>query len=558
MKAKQAKSGSSTGADIAGSGPSASAPRPPSSPFAWLKENVEALVVAVILALIIRHFSVEAFEIPTGSMANTLLGIHARLDCPNCPTGFDVALQTDTSSGELSVRYAPALLCREECPNPKCTLGVHAPGPGGSVVCGSCRTRFQASTAKCKQGRALPLAVRCPICHHRYNALVEDSNYIGGHKILVDKFAYYVGKPRRWDVIVFGFDPWKNYIKRLIGLPGERINIWDGDIYVDGKVERKSRRPAVQESLWTRIADSDVPEMGLAPLQGTRVEAWGEIAPDGAGRKLGGGKNAAWNGTTLRWSLNAPGDLAILEYQRGFDNYCPYNLNSGLASEPPGIQVGDKRVTFTARIAATTQGTWRGESWIGAEIRDGDYTFQLRVPVGGPGDARKTVLERLRGPGAPADWKPMVAEAPRTLAVGQEATIVLANADDRVSASLDGEELFALEYTSLPEGSSLAQPPPEPGQQQAAHHVRLIASGIQAELRSIRVDRDMYYIPSAYRRSWEGIQLGPGEYLAMGDNAPSSSDGRYWGSVPEKNLMGRALCVFWPAWPTNFQCQFIR
>ena len=43
----------------------------------------------------------------------------------------------------------------------------------------------------------------------------------------------------------------------------------------------------------------------------------------------------------------------------------------------------------------------------------------------------------------------------------------------------------------------------------------------------------------------------------MGDNAPSSSDGRYWGAVPEKNLMGRALCVFWPAVP-RFEWKFIR
>ncbi|MBI4601663.1 MAG: S26 family signal peptidase [Planctomycetes bacterium] len=91
-----------------------------------------------------------------------------------------------------------------------------------------------------------------------------------------------------------------------------------------------------------------------------------------------------------------------------------------------------------------------------------------------------------------------------------------------------------------------------------AHHVRLIASGIQAELESIRVHRDMYYIPLRHMTPWRGIQLGPGEYFAMGDNAPSSSDGRYWGSIPEKNLMGKALLVFWPGWPTNFQWKFIR
>ena len=35
-------------------------------------------------------------------------------------------------------------------------------------------------------------------------------------------------------------------------------------------------------------------------------------------------------------------------------------------------------------------------------------------------------------------------------------------------------------------------------------------------------------------------------YFAMGDNSYNSSDSRYWGSVPEQNLMGTALFVYWP------------
>jgi signal peptidase I len=60
------------------------------------------------------------------------------------------------------------------------------------------------------------------------------------------------------------------------------------------------------------------------------------------------------------------------------------------------------------------------------------------------------------------------------------------------------------------------------------------------------------------RGYWEGIQLGPHEYLALGDNGPSSSDGRAWGYVPEKNLMGQAFAVFWPGLPWNFRWKFIR
>lgn len=45
------------------------------------------------------------------------------------------------------------------------------------------------------------------------------------------------------------------------------------------------------------------------------------------------------------------------------------------------------------------------------------------------------------------------------------------------------------------------------------------------------------------------VQLGDKQYMAMGDNSPESSDSRYWGPVPEQNLVGPALFVYWPFLP---------
>ena len=55
-----------------------------------IKETIESILVAFILAFIFRAFVVEAFVIPTGSMAPTLLGAHQRFVCPDCGYQFDV------------------------------------------------------------------------------------------------------------------------------------------------------------------------------------------------------------------------------------------------------------------------------------------------------------------------------------------------------------------------------------------------------------------------------------------------------------------------------------
>src|SRR3972149_6561028 len=49
-----------------------------------LRENIESIAFAIAIAFAIRYFVVEAFKIPTGSMAPTLLGEHKDVKCPNC------------------------------------------------------------------------------------------------------------------------------------------------------------------------------------------------------------------------------------------------------------------------------------------------------------------------------------------------------------------------------------------------------------------------------------------------------------------------------------------
>lgn len=63
-----------------------------------------------------------------------------------------------------------------------------------------------------------------------------------GDQLLVDKISYRFAEPERYDIVVFELkdDPSTHYIKRVIGLPGETVQILDGVIYIDGQVVEES------------------------------------------------------------------------------------------------------------------------------------------------------------------------------------------------------------------------------------------------------------------------------------------------------------------------------
>jgi len=59
---------------------------------------------------------------------------------------------------------------------------------------------------------------------------------IGDH-ILVNKAAYYFSKPKRGDIIVFEYplEPEKDFIKRVIGVPNDKIKMVDKKVYINSK-----------------------------------------------------------------------------------------------------------------------------------------------------------------------------------------------------------------------------------------------------------------------------------------------------------------------------------
>ena len=63
-----------------------------------------------------------------------------------------------------------------------------------------------------------------------------------GDHLIVDKISYRFGEPQRYEIVVFPYRYEKNtyYIKRIIGLPGETIQIKDGQILIDGETYQEN------------------------------------------------------------------------------------------------------------------------------------------------------------------------------------------------------------------------------------------------------------------------------------------------------------------------------
>ena len=84
-----------------------------------------------------------------------------------------------------------------------------------------------------------------------------------GERIFVNKLIYY-GLPgiERGDIVVFWFpnDPTKSYIKRVIGLPGETVQVRAGRIFVNGK---ELQEPYLENAL--NVAASDEPPVYVKP-----------------------------------------------------------------------------------------------------------------------------------------------------------------------------------------------------------------------------------------------------------------------------------------------------
>lgn len=116
-----------------------------------------------------------------------------------------------------------------------------------------------------------------------------EPNLHHGEFVIVSKVNYKLGEPERGDVVVFDFprNITQEYIKRIIGLPGDQIIIKDGQVYVNGEalVEPYLKMEPQYEGEWVveenelfvlgdnRNNSSDSHNWGMVPMENVVGEA---------------------------------------------------------------------------------------------------------------------------------------------------------------------------------------------------------------------------------------------------------------------------------------------
>ncbi len=524
-----------------------------------VKETVISLVISFVMALVFRSYVVEAFIIPTGSMAPTLLGAHMRF-------------QSEQSGNTWTVN--PWYYANEETPFSTQGQGQHGLPTATDPMSTSRINPFRVG------GRPTPTppfgSMPTP----------QSMPLRAGDRILVQKYLYELFPPRRFDVVVFKNPELstQNFIKRLIGLPNEQIWIVDGDVFTrpieksaDDAVTPKgawaiARKPdRIQETLWRPVFSSEFAPLNperdgkrwfASPWKGVRWETEGrrDYRCDSAERST-----LAWDAST--WPIT---------------DWVPYNEFPGKLLDMRGVQlfpVADLRMS--AGINPDAEGLQAS-----ATIEALGHEFQ-----GFLGNGLAAIRMRPVMPAAaeqPA-WVDLATATFTGFEPGRVANVEFWHFDQSLELRVDGEVLLRAEYSwdpserllhatgrraeELTDTSNSGNPLPLAETYAGTRpSVRWDFTGSSLTLHRVALARDIYYEAARFLRGGWGpalathprnlASLGPDQFFVLGDNSPSSKDGRLWdqvdpwvateiddtiGVVPRKLILGKAFFVYFPA-----------
>ena len=443
------------------------------SPLVAIAKTIEWLVVALAFALIFRGFVVEAFKIPTGSMAPTLRGDHFYLSCHQCGEQFDVGYAAGRTNNPQIAKY-------------------------------------------CK----------CPSCGN-IQRIAQDK--IGGDRILVLKSIYQFREPERWDVFVFKnpAEPEINYIKRLIGLPGEEILINDGDIFINGKIARKPQR--VLDELWMPIYINDqIPARPSEPTFNSNGAKWKFPFVEEGGQ---------WEyQNKYRTIVGKSSEISQLKYDSTVGNNFGASYAYDAAPSLPGEVCSDLKIEYYAKMTDETKKIGSSIEKYGRIYRGIIDTEKKKMFLVQSYEGKESVLDSLditaAFPDKPIRYQFNNADYRLQLSFGKyKMEYILGEAVGDIGSKKDGKTPSAA----------------------------ILVSG-EASFSHISINRDIHYTTYAVNRGDKPFELDEDQFFACGDNSPNSADSRLWdtngignngkvipvGVVPRDYVSGRAFMVYWP------------
>ncbi|MBI4343781.1 MAG: signal peptidase I [Candidatus Omnitrophica bacterium] len=83
------------------------------------------------------------------------------------------------------------------------------------------------------------------------------------------------------------------------------------------------------------------------------------------------------------------------------------------------------------------------------------------------------------------------------------------------------------------------------GQRVRIHDGKILVDGQPADEAAV-FRENHYFNQGPYGQDGEPLQVPPESLYVLGDNSASSHDSRFWGFVPRRQLIGKAMCIFWP------------
>lgn len=127
-------------------------------------------------------------------------------------------------------------------------------------------------------------AIRALIQNFRIEGTSMEPNLHDGQYLIINKFAYYLHPPERGDVVVFHYprNPRRDFIKRVIGLPGETVEIRGKHLYIDGEELDESYALYTGNYSWAaqRLGEDEYFVLGDNRNSSSDSHNWGPLPGD--------------------------------------------------------------------------------------------------------------------------------------------------------------------------------------------------------------------------------------------------------------------------------------